>query len=263
MPKIVFSLSEMKAKHALRMAGRVFEATVGDIVDDHTRDAISDLLGKVGKKSPRRTSTTYSGGFGGRAETYAERDERECAERRDAAKRRAEFDRAGRASYEERVKEHREKEAREREHYTYTSARSTGPVYVTNEELLQVSVSVSVDTSKACIIVNACGKTSKALQERIAKHPENMLRYVVSKDVWEVHPSIMPDFKLVLKQFFKEIQVVGVPKAVPSTKFDQLLSKLDKDDKNKMYKLLALKYHTDRGGNHDTMVLVNLVFKEV
>jgi hypothetical protein len=72
----------------------------------------------------------------------------------------------------------------------------------------------------------------------------------------------MPELRSVLKSHFKDIQVLGVPKAIPSTKFDQLVAKLDKDDRQKIYKLLALKYHTDRGGSHETMVLINQVFKE-
>ena len=80
--------------------------------------------------------------------------------------------------------------------------------------------------------------------------------------LFECTSEAMKQVKPLLAKTFKDIQMIGVPKVAPVTKFDALMAKLDKEDRSKIYKLLALKYHVDKGGRHDMMVLINQVFKE-
>jgi hypothetical protein len=247
MPKIPFSASAMEEKRR--------KAVGGVTMDESTKESISDLLGIGKKKAPSRTSRPSATPYR-YEESYSARMERE--RREDVL----ELDRE--------VKERRAKERAEildgrLKHIEELAKRCADQLEICSSQvLLEMSVAVSVDTSKACVVINSMGFCSNELASALrTQFTSTQVKYCTIKRVWEVHPSVMPQIKLLLKMHFKDIQVVGVPKAVPSTKFDQLLSKLDKDDKAKMYKLLALKYHTDRGGNHDTMVLVNQVFKEV
>jgi len=119
---------------------------------------------------------------------------------------------------------------------------------------------LSVNQAKACIVFKA--PTNTAVRNEITRLAgPNQAKYNKQDDVWELHPAILPGLKLVLKTHYKDVQVLGVQKQVQATKFDQLMARLSKDDKDKIYKLLALKYHPDKGGDKETMVLVNLVFK--
>ena len=117
---------------------------------------------------------------------------------------------------------------------------------------------VSVNTAKACVVVRAY--FTGLFMEDLHKNVKKGFKFV--EGVLEVDPKCMPKIKPLLAKWYKEVQMVGVPKALPTTKFDQLMAKLDKEDKAKIYKLLALKYHVDKGGDHETMVLINQVFKE-
>jgi len=143
----------------------------------------------------------------------------------------------------------------------YTASHMT---YVTPELLAMSTAAISVNTSKACIVLNTSNLVSDALIHafELIDPKRSQIIFNAQLRIWEIHPGIMAQVKPILAKMFKTVQVVGVPKAIPATKFDQLLTKLDKDDKAKIYKLLAMKYHTDRGGAHDTMVLINQVFKE-
>ena len=78
---------------------------------------------------------------------------------------------------------------------------------------------------------------------------------------WELHPSVMQQTQQICKEFYKGVQIIG-QKPVLGTKFEKLLVKLSKDDKSSIYKILALKYHPDKGGDHETMSLINEVFKQ-
>jgi len=124
---------------------------------------------------------------------------------------------------------------------------------------LEVAI-LSVDTSAACIVLNA------PMTEAMIKTIEDTIMvtqrcWVSDKHIWRFSPMALPMLKPLLKAHYKDVQTLGVPKAIPSTKFDQLMHRIDKDDKDKIYKLLAMKHHPDRGGSKETMTLINLVFK--
>jgi hypothetical protein len=123
------------------------------------------------------------------------------------------------------------------------------------------TAAVSVNLAGACLVLNAVlsREVEHALVTRIAP------RYRKQRNnVWEIHPSQVSQLKAILKEFYKDVQMVGGhTKVIPSTKFDKLMSKLAGDDKTKIYRLLALKYHPDnKGGSHEMMSLINEVFKQ-
>lgn len=119
---------------------------------------------------------------------------------------------------------------------------------------------LSVNQAKACIVLRAVmDPATVAKLENLVPAPQR--KYDRENGVWEFHPVALKDLKTLLQSLYKDVQVLGVQKQIPQTKFDQLMSKLDKEDRDKIYRLLASKYHPDRGGDKDTMALVNLVFR--
>ena len=278
MPKIPFDASKVRTTpyaDAIRKAfvdhyGKIYESKVTGIPMDPTTKAALDALMK-----PKERPTTGKERYGAPpASRWSERDkpgsfesayerymphEPSALERE--ALREAERMRGIReeAKYKERFEYARrllEAERQERE------AKANQPASFIADDLVKHEVAaISVNSAKACIVINM--QLSKQLYTfLLERFKVDKLRFDAKLGVWEAHPSIMPELRSVLKSHFKDIQVLGVPKAIPSTKFDQLVAKLDKDDRQKIYKLLALKYHTDRGGSHETMVLINQVFKE-
>jgi hypothetical protein len=119
---------------------------------------------------------------------------------------------------------------------------------------------LSVDTSSASIIFKA-PLTDELIKRIEASIPLTSREWLVDKRAWRFAPSVIAVLKPILKDCYKDVQMLGVPKALPSTKFDQLMSKLSKDDKASIYRILASKYHPDKGGSHEVMTLINIVFR--
>ena len=284
MPKIPFDASKVRTTpyaDAIRKAfvdryGKIYESKVTGIPMDPTTKAALDSLMKP-KERPgyegrsRRTVPPVSDWdardkeaikpFGDTFESAYERYKpRETSALEREALREAERMRGIReeAKHKERIESARRLEAERQER----EAKANQPASFIADDLVKHEVAaISVNSAKACIVINM--QLSKQLYTfLLERFKVDKLRFDAKLGVWEAHPSIMPELRSVLKSHFKDIQVLGVPKAIPSTKFDQLVAKLDKDDRQKIYKLLALKYHTDRGGSHETMVLINQVFKE-
>ena len=281
MPKIPFDASKVRTTpyaDAIRKAfvdryGKIYESKVTGMPMDPTTKAALDALMKP-KERPgyegrsRRTVPPVSDWdardkeaikpFGDTFESAYERYKpRETSALEREALREAERMREG-AKHKERIESAMRLEAERRER----EAKANQPASFIADDLVKHEVAaISVNSAKACIVINM--QLSKQLYTfLLERFKVDKLRFDAKLGVWEAHPSIMPELRSVLKSHFKDIQVLGVPKAIPSTKFDQLVAKLDKDDRQKIYKLLALKYHTDRGGSHETMVLINQVFKE-
>lgn len=119
---------------------------------------------------------------------------------------------------------------------------------------------LSVDTASASIVLKA--PINDDLIARIENAvPITQREWLGSERAWRFSPAALPMLKPILKDTYKDVQMLGVPKALPATKFDQLMSKLNKDDKATIYKLLAAKYHPDKGGSHEVMTLINIVFR--
>lgn len=119
---------------------------------------------------------------------------------------------------------------------------------------------LSVDTASASIVLKAPLNPDTITRIERAV-PFTQREWLGSERAWRFAPAALPMLKPILKDVYKDVQMLGVPKALPSTKFDQLMAKLSKDDKASMYKLLASKYHPDKGGTHELMTLINIVFR--
>jgi len=119
---------------------------------------------------------------------------------------------------------------------------------------------LSVNASKACIVLRA-SFTRATLRELESLNENGKIKWNDKDEVMELNPTLLPQVKLILKNNYKDVNVLSVQKQVKATKFDLLFNKLDSDDKKKIYALLARKHHPDLGGNKDTMALVNSVFK--
>ena len=125
------------------------------------------------------------------------------------------------------------------------------------------TATLSLNTSKACIVLRAI--YSDEVTTNIKESIDRKHRFWNERDrVWEFNPCVLKDLKALLMVLYADVQVVGVPKALPATKFDKLVAKLDKDDKTKIYRVLASKYHPDvkETGSHEVMTLLNEVFKQ-
>ena len=193
-----------------------------------------------------------------------ERVAREAAE----AMRRAEYE-AERAREREAERIRHEASVRERVKDRYTEARSEyervfGSIPDERKYIIDTKYEIavlSVNPAKACIVLKA--PMSELFESTLKREIlEKYRTYNQREQVWEFHASVMPQLKSLLKNAYKDIQTLGVAKPIPATKFDKLINKLSPDAKAKCYKLLASLYHPDRGGDHETMTLINQVFKE-
>jgi hypothetical protein len=221
-------------------------------MDETTKSAIEELLKTVRKRPPEPPSMMDT--MGERA-ARLRRDELEREERRkreyikrleeDAARRRLE-----RARYEE-----------EQRIAAQFKALAEPPDLVAQHALKQAVAALSVNSAKACVVVR-CELCAELVDQITREIPAPKRSWNGIDRVFEFHPSAMAQVRGILALYFKDVQVVGVPKAIPATKFDKLLAKLSKDDKASIYKLLAMRYHPDRKGDHEVMTLINQVFKE-
>lgn len=230
-------------------------------MDEDTRKIISDMLGTVRPSAPPRSGRSS---FAEREREAAERERKEAIAREERRKRDAE--RAA-AWAEEREREEREREERERRAAIERKKARKQEVLrewqsiLTEEagetqDLKLETATVSVNPAKACVTVRCPFNATFAGQMCAIKGVS------FADGLFECTSEAMKQVKPLLAKTFKDIQMIGVPKVAPVTKFDALMAKLDKEDRSKIYKLLALKYHVDKGGRHDMMVLINQVFKE-
>ena len=119
---------------------------------------------------------------------------------------------------------------------------------------------MSVDQQKAVLTLKVT--YNPFFNERLKKSIESKYRnWSPVNKCWEIHPSKMKDVQAICGEFYKGVQIIG-QKPVLGTKFEKLLSQLTKDDKASIYRLMALKYHPDKGGSHEVMSLINEVFKQ-
>lgn len=242
-------------------------------MDEETRSAIDSLIS--GKKRSRPTHPSFRDPY--RAPrpsepTWTERIRTEIHE----ARLKEEAEREERRLREERAREEsirREREELDRIRHEdmerHRSAHTTKPdiptfCYGERERgllnLKNETATLSVDTSSASIVFK--GPINDKLVKRIETAvPVTQREWMESKKAWRFSPACLAILKPILKDEYKDVQMLGVPKALPSTKFDQLMAKLSKEDKAQVYRLLAAKYHPDKGGSHEVMTLINIVFR--
>lgn len=266
---VPYSAAARRAEESRRIYEKYAEALApGGIakMDDSTKSAIEELLRTVKKRGvpPVDHRRAYEEEAARRRALDAERErayrehlERETARR--AAE--AELARVEALRREEiRLEEERVRRATEaqREHFAQLS---NPPRFFGREALRNEVAALSVNSAKACVVLR-CIQCKELVDQLEREVPVTKRQWNGLDMVWEFHPSAMAQVRGILGLYFKDIQVVGVPKAIPATKFDQLFAKLTKDDKNKIYRLLAGTYHPDKGGSAEVMTLINLVFKE-
>lgn len=208
-------------------------------MDERSKDVIDDILGSSAKRWKTKSAPPPRPSRHDADTALGERLAREARERHER----------------DRIERERREAAEAAFRRTAAFSENIEAVNTKNEVAI-----LSINQAKACIVLRAT-VTDQISGEIAAISSASQRRWNDRDGVWELHPSIMPKLKDILKAHYKEVQVIGVQKQIPPTKFDQLLARLDSDDKSRIYKLLALKHHPDKGGDKDTMTLINLVFK--
>ena len=257
-----------KARDRVETLAEVMERVKEMGMDEDTRKIISDMLGTVRPSGPPRSGRSSfvdreraaREKFEAEARWRAAEEERRRTEALRAEEfRRAAEERARRWEEEMRLEreraEHERKRARKQEvlrEWQSILAEEAGETH----DLKLETATVSVNPAKACVTVRCPFNATFAGQMCAIKGVS------FADGLFECTSEAMKQVKPLLAKTFKDIQMIGVPKVAPVTKFDALMAKLDKEDRSKIYKLLALKYHVDKGGRHDMMVLINQVFKE-
>lgn len=250
-----------KVRDRAETLAEVMERVKAVGMDEDTRKIISDMLGTLRPSAPTRPSRPS---FSERERVEAiVREERRTREAAHVAAREEEMrlDKE-RIAREEREREERKrhaaierKKARKQEVLREWQSILTEEAGETHDLKLETAT-VSVNPAKACVTVRCPFNATFAGQMCAIKGVS------FADGLFECTSEAMKQVKPLLAKTFKDIQMIGVPKVAPVTKFDALMAKLDKEDRSKIYKLLALKYHVDKGGRHDMMVLINQVFKE-
>ena len=260
-----------KARDRAETLADVMERVKEMGMDEDTRKIISDMLGTVRPSAPPRSGRSSFTEREREARIREERARSEATLREERREREAERAAAWaeemrlskeRAEREKREREERErhaaierKKARKQEVLREWQSILTEEAGETHDLKLETAT-VSVNPAKACVTVRCPFNATFAGQMCAIKGVS------FADGLFECTSEAMKQVKPLLAKTFKDIQMIGVPKVAPVTKFDALMAKLDKEDRSKIYKLLALKYHVDKGGRHDMMVLINQVFKE-
>ena len=260
-----------KVRDRAETLAEVMERVKAVGMDEDTRKIISDMLGTVRPSAPPRSGRSSFTEREREARMREERARHEAALReersRRADERAAAWAEEMRLSKERAEREKREREERDRHaaierkkarkqevlrEWQSILAEEAGETH----DLKLETATVSVNPAKACVTVRCPFNATFAGQMCAIKGVS------FADGLFECTSEAMKQVKPLLAKTFKDIQMIGVPKVAPVTKFDALMAKLDKEDRSKIYKLLALKYHVDKGGRHDMMVLINQVFKE-
>ena len=271
-----------KVRDRAETLAEVMERVKAVGMDEDTRKIISDMLGTVRPSAPPRSGRSS---FTEREREARMREERARSEailreerrmreailreerRMREAERAAAWAEEMRLDKERIAREKREREERDRHaaierkkarkqevlcEWQSILAEEAGETH----DLKLETATVSVNPAKACVTVRCPFNATFAGQMCAIKGVS------FADGLFECTSEAMKQVKPLLAKTFKDVQMIGVPKVAPVTKFDALMAKLDKEDRSKIYKLLALKYHVDKGGRHDMMVLINQVFKE-
>ena len=235
-----------KARDRAETLAEVMERVKAVGMDEDTRKIISDMLGTVRPSFSEREREAREREERARADAWIE--EMRLDKERIAREEREREERKRHAAIE-RKKARKQEVLREWQSILAEEAGET-------HDLKLETATVSVNPAKACVTVRCPFNATFAGQMCAIKGVS------FADGLFECTSEAMKQVKPLLAKTFKDIQMIGVPKVAPVTKFDALMAKLDKEDRSKIYKLLALKYHVDKGGRHDMMVLINQVFKE-
>lgn len=106
----------------------------------------------------------------------------------------------------------------------------------------------------------------KVIGEIRAKIPKGKKSWNPDDKIWEFSVETIDVVVEILTENFDK--VIDLTKEVPELPYiqngtDPLLSLLDKEDIQKIYKMLAKKYHPDIGGDADKMARINRIFTKM
>ena len=106
----------------------------------------------------------------------------------------------------------------------------------------------------------------KVIGEIRAKIPKGKKSWNPDDKIWEFSVETIDVVVEILTENFDKI--IDLTKEVPELPYiqngtDPLLSLLDKEDIQKIYKMLAKKYHPDIGGDADKMARINRIFTKM
>lgn len=104
----------------------------------------------------------------------------------------------------------------------------------------------------------------KVINEIRLKVPKGKKSWNPDDKVWEFSVEAIDVVVAILTENFDKVIDLtrpAPPMPVSSNGGDPLLSLLDEEDINKIYKMLARKYHPDMGGEGDKMARINQIFK--
>lgn len=81
--------------------------------------------------------------------------------------------------------------------------------------------------------------------------------------IWTVSEIYLEQVANLLKQYFDEVETdLLEPMAQPENIFVPILSLIRDEDLDRVYKLLCFAVHPDRGGNEESMKLLNIAYSE-
>lgn len=129
----------------------------------------------------------------------------------------------------------------------------------------QTVAKIWLDETKAVI----CARfpyTQKVIDEIRAKIPKGKKSWNPDDKIWEFSVETVDVIVEILSDHFDK--VIDLTKEVPELPIiqngtDPLLSLLDQDDIQKIYKVLVKKYHPDVGGDSNKMARINQVFSKM
>jgi succinate dehydrogenase flavin-adding protein (antitoxin of CptAB toxin-antitoxin module) len=104
----------------------------------------------------------------------------------------------------------------------------------------------------------------EAVDEIRSEVPKGKKNWNPDLKIWEFSVEALETVVSILSKHFQ--RVVDLTRETPTVQSsngaDQLLSLVDQEDAKKIYRLLAIKYHPDRGGSSEVMAKINQVFSK-
>lgn len=93
--------------------------------------------------------------------------------------------------------------------------------------------------------------------------PKEYRRWNPQSKLWEFEVEQIEKVLLILKKCFdKVIELSSIINQPVKENSDNLFSIIDKDDIKSIYRLLAKKYHPDKGGSNKKMTAINSYFED-
>ena len=120
-----------------------------------------------------------------------------------------------------------------------------------------------LDEEKGVLVVRA--PFSASFIHYIKLHiPKEYRQWNPTNKVWEFEIEQIDRVMTILKECFEKIvELTSLFDRKQTAPTDGLFSIINRDDIKSIYRLLAMKYHPDAGGNSEKMKKINIFFKGV